>query len=183
MQKDVYTGYACARLSQIATNITPFAQSYYHWWRMPKMEFDAYYRFIPFYVTGQLDTTKEVLIPRKKNGEDGYDVISPLYCYDGGRFSVANHMKGKQNVIIDKSALIINRGWIPATQKDRLTRPKDIHTNKLVKIPGIWRKGKNLHDYKYPNDPSSNEWHNIQLEDIGLYFDIPNFDEMKHYYF
>lgn len=150
---------------------------------MPRQEYDAYYKFFPFYVTGQLDTTKEVLIPREKDGNAGYDVISPLYCYDGGRYSVPKDIQGKPAIVIDKSALLINRGWIPASQKDRLSRPKDVHTQKLVKINGIWRKGKNLHDYKHPNDPSSNEWHNIQLEDIGLYFDIPNFDEMKHYYF
>lgn len=110
-------------------------------------------------------------------------MISPLYCYDGGRYSTSRDILGKDSVIIDKSALLVNRGWIPAEKKDRLTRPRDIHTQKLVKINGIWRKGKNLHDYKYPNDPSSNEWHNIALEDIGMYFDLPNFDEMKHYYF
>jgi len=52
-----------------------------------------------------------------------------------------------------------------------------------VKIPGTWRKGKNLHDYRYANNPDNNEWHNIQLEDIGMFWDLPNFDEMKHYYF
>ncbi len=33
---------------------------------------------------GQMDYSKEVLIPRKRNGEDGFDVLNPLYCYDGG---------------------------------------------------------------------------------------------------
>lgn len=183
LSKEFKMGHAAHRLGSPATNITPFAQSYYHWWRMPRQEFDVYYRFMPFYVTGQLDTTKEVLIPREKDGQAGYDVISPLYCYDGGRFSISRAFKGEDHVVIDKSALLINRGWIPASKKDRLTRPRDVHTNKLVRITGTWRKGKNLHDYKHPNSPEDNEWHNLQLEDIGMYFDLPNFDEMKHYYF
>lgn len=52
-----------------------------------------------------------------------------------------------------------------------------------MKIRGVWRKGKNLHDYKIPNNPDNNEWHNMALEDIGIYWDLPNFDECKHYYF
>jgi len=150
---------------------------------MPKEEYDAFYRFRGFYVTGQLDTTKEVLIPRKREGLAGYDVLSPLYCYDGGKWSIKRKLQGKDPTVIEKSAVIINRGWIPASKKDRLTRPRDVHTNKLVKVTGTWRKGKNLHDYKSPNSPESNEWNNIALEDIGIYWDLPNFDEMKHYYF
>lgn len=171
------------RMGGVLTNITPFAQSYYHWWRMPKEEFDVYYRFRSFYVTGQLDTTKEVLIPRKKDGANGYDVLSPLYCYDGGKWSLKNQIEGKDPTVIEKAAVIINRGWIPADKKDRTTRPRDVHTNKLVKIPGVWRRGKDIHSYSAPNNPDSNEWHNIQLEDIGIYWDLPNYDEMKHYYF
>lgn len=52
-----------------------------------------------------------------------------------------------------------------------------------MKIKGVWRKGKNLHDYKKPNNPDTNEWYNLALEDIGIYWDLPNFDECKHYYF
>ena len=44
-------------------------------------------------------------------------------------------------------------------------------------------KGKDLHDYKIPNNPDNNDWHNLSLEDIGLYWDLPNFDECKFYYF
>lgn len=183
MQKQFYLGEGHHRFSKELTNITPFAQSYYHWWRMPLAEYNAYYRFRGFYMTGQLDTSKEVLIPRTKDGQKGYDVLSPLYCYDGGRWSLKRQTKGEDPVTIEKSAVIVNRGWIPAHLKDRASRPRDVHSNKLVKIVGTWRKGKNLHDYKYPNNPENNEWHNIQLEDIGIYWNLPNFDEMKHYYF
>ena len=40
-----------------------------------------------------------------------------------------------------------------------------------------------MHDYTVPNDPDANEWNNLALEDIGIYWDLPNFDECKHYYF
>jgi hypothetical protein len=171
------------RFQDLITNITPFCQTYYHWWRMPDEEFNAYYRFRPYYVTGQLDTSKEILIPRVKDGADGFDVLSPLYCYEGGTFSIKNKLQGEDPVVLGKSAIVINRGWIHHSQRDKTSRPRDFHSQKLVKVAGCWRKGKNLHDYKYPNNPNNNEWHNIQLEDIGLYWDLPNFDEQKHYYF
>jgi len=103
------------RFSERLTNITPFAQSYYHWYRMPLEEYNAYYRFRGFYITGQLDTSKEILIPRKVDGAAGYDVLSPLYCYDGGKWSIKRRLQGEDPVVIDKSAVIVNRGWIPVS--------------------------------------------------------------------
>ena len=32
-------------------------------------------------------------------------------------------------------------------------------------------------------DLNNNEWHNLCLEDIGIFWELPNFDEQKHYYF
>lgn len=52
-----------------------------------------------------------------------------------------------------------------------------------MKLTGTWRRGKNIHDYKIPNNPDANEWNNLCLEDIGIFWDLPNFDEVKHYYF
>ena len=47
----------------------------------------------------------------------------------------------------------------------------------------MWRASKNVHDYKIPNDPNSNEWHNLCNEDIGQFWDLPNWDDNKYYYF
>lgn len=66
--------------------------------------------------------------------------------------------------------------------KDKRSRYEP-HTTKLFKFRGTFRKGKNIHDYKIPNNPDNNEWYNLALEDIALYWDLPNFDECKHYYF
>jgi len=43
--------------------------------------------------------------------------------------------------------------------------------------------GKDVHNYKVPNNPDAGEWNNLCLEDIGIYWDLPNFDESKYYYF
>jgi cytochrome oxidase assembly protein ShyY1 len=160
---------------------------YFTWWRMPEEEFNVYHRFIPYFILGQLDYTKEVLIPTTKviNGQkvDGYNVINPLYCYEGGKFSFKNAFAKEDYVNIERAAIIVNRGWIPAHLKDKRSRPNEINTRKLVKLRGVFRKGKGLHDYKIPNNPDNNEWHNLALEDIGIYWDLPNWDEAKFYYF
>lgn len=154
---------------------------------MPDQEFNVYHRFRPYFIIGQLDMTKEILIPKTKefNGKkvQGYDVINPLYCYEGGKTSFKELFAGNDGVKIERSAIIVNRGWIPERLKDKRKRPTEINSRELVKLKGTFRKGKDIHDYKVPNNPNDNEWHNLSLEDIGIYWDIPNWDEAKFYYF
>jgi hypothetical protein len=154
---------------------------------MPDEEYNVYHRFKPYFIIGQIDYTKEVLIPQNKviNGckHHGYMVVNPVYCYEGGKLSFKQAFAKEDPVNIERAALIVNRGWIPAEYKDKRSRPNEINTRRLVKLRGTFRKGKNLHDYKVPNNPDNNEWHNLALEDIGIYWDLPNWDECKHYYF
>jgi len=175
------------KFSQRITNCTPWKQMYFTWWRMPEEEWKVYHRFKPYFLLGQLDYSKEILIPRTKviNGQPqaGFDVINPVYCYEGGKISFKNAFTKKDPVKIDRSAIIVNRGWIPAAYRDKRSRPQEQNTRQLIKLTGTWRKGKNIHDYKVPNNPDSNEWHNLALEDIGIFWDLPNFDECKCYYF
>lgn len=188
IKKDFLRSEGHYRFNSRIQNNTPWKQLYFTWWRMPDEEFNVYHRFKPYYILGQLDTSKEVLIPATRYDEfgnkyEGYNVINPLYCYEGGRISFQKTFAKEDPISIDRSAIIINRGWIPAELKDRRSRPNEINTRKLVKFRGVWRKGKNIHDYKIPNNPDNNDWHNLALEDIGIYWDLPNYDECKHYYF
>ena len=175
------------RFEQKLTNMTPWKQLYLTWHRMPDQEFEAYYKFAPFFLLGQLDLSKEILIPRKKTYDgvtyDGFDVINPLYCYEGGKISLRAALAKENPISIERAAIIVNRGWIPAEYRDKRSRPDEQNTTKLIKINGTFRKGKNVHDYKVPNDPDSNEWNNLSLEDIGIYWELPNFDEQKFFYF
>ena len=86
-------------------------------------------------------------------------------------------------VKIERAAIIVNRGWIPATLRDKRTRPNEVNSRQLVKMKGTFRRGKDIHDYKIPNNPDNNEFYNLALEDIGIFWDLPNFDEAKYYYF
>jgi len=117
------------------------------------------------------------------NGAEGFMVINPLYCYEGGKISMKEIFNGGDSVKIERSAIIVNRGWIPAELSDKRSRPSEINSRQLVKIQGCFRAGKDLHSYKHPNNPDNNDWHNLALEDIGIYWDLPNYDEAKYYYF
>jgi hypothetical protein len=89
IKKDFLRSEGHYRFTSKMTNCTPWKQMYFTWWRMPQEEYNVYHRFKPYYVIGQIDYTKEILIPRTRevNGAkmDGYDVINPFYCYEGGR--------------------------------------------------------------------------------------------------
>ncbi len=67
--------------------------------------------------------------------------------------------------------------------KDKRSRPEETNTRRLIKVKGVWRKGKNIHDYKKPNNPDLNEWHNVALEDMATFWNLANRDECKFYYF
>jgi len=155
---------------------------------MPDQEYDVYHRFKPYFLLGQLDLSKEILIPKQKVIDgvpvDGFDVINPLYCYEGGNTNLARLMSSDDDpVSVQRAAVILNRGWIPAQYRDKRSRPEERNTRELVRFTGTFLKSKNIHDYKIPNDPNSNEWHNLCCEDIGLFWDLPNFDDGKYFYF
>jgi hypothetical protein len=176
------------KFNQTITNCTPWQQMYFTWWRMPEEEWTVYHKFKPYFVLGQLDLSKEILIPKTKevNGMKvhGFDVINPLYCYESGRLSFkALFAKSPDLITLSRAAIILHRGWIPATFRDKRSRPTELNSRELVRVTGVWRAGKTIHDYKVPNDPNANEWNNMCLEDIGLFWDLSNFDEAKWYYF
>lgn len=189
MEKEFRIGHGLYRLSTKAQNITPWKSQWMTWYRMPDQEFDAYHRFMPYYVIGQLDYSKEVLIPKTKTIDgvthDGFDVINPLYCYDGGTVN-AETIKSKNHIIdvgSERAAIVVNRGWIPYELKDKRNRLWEKNSRQLVKINGTFMKAKDIHDYKTPNNPSNNEWHNLAPEDLARYWELPNRSEIKQFYF
>lgn len=189
IKKEFLVGHGLSRFNSKPQNVTPWKQQWLTWYRMPLKEYDVYHKFYPYYVIGQFDYTKEILIPKTKNinGRNirGFDVINPLYCYDGGRFNFAALHSQEESKFIstDRAAIIVNRGWIPYEMKDRKTRPWETNTRQLVKVKGTFTRVDSIHDYKIPNDPSANEWYNIAPEDIARFWELPNTAELKQFYF
>lgn len=65
-------------------------------------------------ITGYFDHTKEILVYRKQNGVEGYDVLTPFYFMDYVNSS-ANVEKGFKELYPDfaivKGGIAVNRGW------------------------------------------------------------------------
>lgn len=189
LTKDFLIGHGHHRFDRAAVNRTPYRSQWLTWYRMPEQEYNVYHRFMPYYVIGQLDYDKEILIPSKRtiNGVkvSGYDVINPLYCYDAGRVN-ASALELNDNskmTSTDRAAIIVNRGWIPEELKDKRTRPWEQTTRQLVRIPGTFMQAKDIHDYKKANNPNTNEWYNLAPEDLARYWELSNFNQLKQFYF
>jgi cytochrome oxidase assembly protein ShyY1 len=84
---------------------------------------------------------------------------------------------------VERSAMILNRGWIPAEYRDKRSRLEEINKRKLIKVKGVFRQGIDHHAYKIPNNPDNNEWNNASLLDMGTFWDLPNYHECSYYYF
>lgn len=83
----------------------------------------------------------------------------------------------------DRAAIVLNRGWIPYSLKDKKSRPWEQNTRQLVKVKGTFLEAKDIHDYSIPNNPNNNEWHNIAPEDLARYWELSNFNQLKQFYF
>ena len=40
-------------------------------------------------------------------------MLNPLYCYEGGKVSMKDLINGGDPIKVERSAIVINRGWIP----------------------------------------------------------------------
>ena len=83
----------------------------------------------------------------------------------------------------ERAAIVVHRGWIPYEMKSKKSRPWETNSNQLVRVEGVFRRSKDVHDYKYPNNPSNNEWYNLATEDIARFWELPNSNELKFFYF
>jgi len=174
------------RFGMPITNVTPWEANYYSWYRMPDLEYLSKHQFKPYYIIGQMDHSKEILIPKKKEGIEGFLVFNPLYCYDGGKLKIMELTDTKEapkGIEIERAAVIVNRGWIPYNLKDKRSRPWEQSTRDLVKIRGTFRRTHSMYKYTIPNNGNDNDWHNIVVEDMARFWELPNADEFKYFYF
>jgi len=74
VKKDFLRSEGHYRMSSRVQNITPWKQLYFTWWRMPDEEFNVYHRFKPYFLIGQLDSSKEVLIPANRQDPLGNEI-------------------------------------------------------------------------------------------------------------
>lgn len=83
---------------------------------MPEKEFDVLYRMRSAYLQGVFDHNKEILLPCKKNGVDGYNVITPFYyfdqaTYDGLNLAVGPDGSPAHKYNVERGGMAVHRGW------------------------------------------------------------------------
>ncbi len=71
IKKDFMRSEGHYRFNSRTENCTPWKQLYFTWWRMPDEEFNVYHRFKPYFIIGQLDSSKEILIPAVHTDPNG----------------------------------------------------------------------------------------------------------------
>lgn len=91
-----------------------FSRTLYY--RMPKKEFNILYRMRPAYIQGFFNHEKEILIPKRKNGVEGYEIYTPFYYYTYASLDskVAFDSSDKSiNAITfeEPGAITVHRGW------------------------------------------------------------------------
>jgi cytochrome oxidase assembly protein ShyY1 len=128
-------------------------------------KFDEEYAYRPFELKGYFDHTKEILVKTQRDGEDGFQVITPFYCY--------TDKDGKEQ------ALFIDRGWITpewARKKlhyDGAIGPQTIH--------GIFFKGDSSNKYSRNNEAYHRKWNVIKPGDMATYLLLENKDVASKY--
>jgi hypothetical protein len=94
-------------------NKMTFSASFYT--RIQEFDFDVYYSLRKAFLSGYFDHTKEILIPAKKDGIDGYNVITPFYYYYMIRpdpfFTLKVNGKPETKLTTERAAMAVNRGW------------------------------------------------------------------------
>lgn len=141
--------------------------------------FENSFQFMPIEATGYFDHMREIHIPKVKDGVEGYEILSPFFYFDvkdSNIYNLAIADDPKEQVFTESLnsniSIIVNRGWVPKTLKDRRLRPYD-NSIEEVKINGKLKfTGTNLHKYTVPNTHYLNIFTNISPIDIYKYWSL-----------
>ncbi len=109
----------------------------------PRIDTDAINEFDyrRVYVEGRFRHDQEMLLgPRIHDGENGYQVITPLERGD------------------DASTVLVNRGWIPKTLKNQNSRPEGIPRGEVV-VEGLLREPWKKNMFTPDNRPDIGEFY------------------------
>jgi len=142
-------------------------QNFYHknlhkfaWSDLNSKELNEKFAWRPIELEGQFDHSNQVLVAKNKDGEEGFDVVTPFYCYRDENGEV--------------QPVLINRGWIPYDQ--RLGYDHWLHSTGPISIKGLVYKGDESHKYSKDNELRGGHFHTLRPDDIATYCLLPNRD-------
>ena len=120
-------------------------------------KFESEWSMKPVAVKGIFDHTREVKVSKVRNGEKGFDIVTPFYT----------HLDGKGQ----EQAILVNRGWIP---KDFANLRQHYSSNTLGTVTGVLYRGDTRSKYSKLNTPSQNHFTSVQPNEIALITQAPN---------
>lgn len=99
--------------------------------------------------TGKYRHDQEILVgPRMLEGEEGYNVITPLERVDG-------------------SKILISRGWIKKDKKDQRKRKDEALPTGEVTVQGLLREPFKKNMFTPQNKPKDNAWYFPDVEEMA----------------
>ena len=94
-----------------------------------------------------LNDQEKYLMARTQRGNVGFQLITPLEQEDG-------------------RIILINRGWVPADNRDPKTRPQSLIEGP-VHVTGVLRLPKTRHWVQPENEPLSNQWFYVDVDHMA----------------
>jgi cytochrome oxidase assembly protein ShyY1 len=130
------------------------------WIGLNSKELNEKYAWKVIELNGQFDHSNEVLVAKNREGEEGFDVVTPFYCY-----------RDENN---DIQPVLVNRGWIPDDKKGKYEHW--IHSTGPISIKGLIYKGDESHKYSKPNDFAGGKFYTLKPEEISVFMKLDNSD-------
>jgi cytochrome oxidase assembly protein ShyY1 len=150
------------RVSEKSENIQQFynpkGEQKFPWIGLNVKDFNNAFAYRPIELTGQFDHSKQIFVEKVKEGEEGFDVITPFYCY-----------KDENGEI---QPVLVNRGWIPYDSKENYLYL--VNQVGFVTIKGLLYKGDEGTKYSKENDIKANNWHTLKPEEVATVMYLPN---------
>lgn len=111
--------------------------------------------FWPVKLSGTWDGSIEYHIaPRYYKSQLGYHVVQPL-------------------ILKDKRVVLVNRGWIPAANKEIGTRPHSIGVGRGV-VTGLIRYGNERNPFTPENQKEKNVWFGRDVKEMADFYEVKN---------
>jgi cytochrome oxidase assembly protein ShyY1 len=127
------------------------------WSDLSTFDLNKNFAYLPIELVGEFDHSSEIAVKSLRNGEDGYEVITPFYCY-----------KDSTDVV---QPVLVHRGWVHYDYKN--DRKHQIGAVGRQKIKGVVYRPEG-NKFSKQNDLILNEWVKVDANQIAIANLLPN---------
>jgi cytochrome oxidase assembly protein ShyY1 len=143
-------------LAQKPIDITPKNGASFLWAGEDAAAFEQKMSMKPVAVRGIYDHGKEIRVEKMRNGEKGYDMVTPFYTHLDASGKAAG--------------ILVNRGWVPYDLRDTRQHQQSVAGT----IYGVLYQGDAQFKWSKPNSPTIEAYHTVKPQDFALIDQLPN---------